>query len=333
MKSLEDIARDNSAKVLAVVVTWNRKHLLEQCLRAILEQSRGVSGIVLIDNHSTDGTPEFLMAAGLLSDARIIYKRLSENRGPAAGFAAGFVEAMKQGFHWLWVMDDDVIPEVDALHHLIQAFEANFADPRSVGFLVSLVVDPQGGAMNVPEIDYQPMSTGYSGWNQLLGQGMVKVRQATFASILFPSTTLEDFGLPKKSFYMWGEDSDYTLWVSQRRSCYQVGKSRAVHYRANSATPGVSKERDPARIPLLYYFYRNQLYLRRRYYQRRQFLSQLIESLKAVWFALTTRPFTVSRARAVVLGVIAGLFFDPVLPGSNEILTTQIEKPQDSEMK
>jgi len=330
---LKGTGHGSSAKVLAVVVTWNRKHLLEQCLRAILGQSRAVNGIILIDNNSTDGTPEFLMAAGLLSDARIIYKRFSKNEGPAAGFTAGFAEAMSQGFHWLWVMDDDVVPEADALHHLIQAFEANFADPRSVGFLSSLVVDPQGCAMNVPEIDFQPMPTGYPGWNQLLGQGMVKVRQATFVSILFPSTTLEDFGLPKKSFYMWGEDSDYTLSISQKRPCYQVGLSRAVHYRASASSPGVTKERDPARIPLLYYFYRNQLYLRRRYYQRRQFLSQLVESLKAVWFALTTRPFTVSRARAVLLGVIAGFFFNPILPESTDIVTTQMGERLDSEVE
>lgn len=331
--SVKGAEHGSSEKVLAVVVTWNRKRLLEQCLRAILDQSRPVDGIILIDNNSTDGTPEFLSAAGLLPDARITYKRFSKNEGPAAGFAAGFAEAMKQGFHWLWVMDDDVAPEVDALHYLIRAFEANFTDPRSVGFLASLVVDPQGVAMNVPELDYKPVSTGYPGWNQLLGQGMVKVRQATFVSTLFPSTTLEDFGVPKKSFYMWGEDSDYTLSVSQKRPCYQVGQSRAIHYRANAANPGVSKERDPTRIPLLYYFYRNQLYLRRRYYQRRQFLNQLIESLKAVWLALTIRPFTVSRARAVVLGVIAGFFFNPILPESTDILTTHMGEPLDSEIK
>jgi GT2 family glycosyltransferase len=331
--SIAKAVHANSPKVLAVVVTWNRKHLLEQCLRGILGQSRAVKGIVLIDNNSTDGTPELLTDAGFLSDPRIIYKRFSENQGPAAGFAAGFAEAMKLGFHWLWVMDDDVIPEADALQHLMQAFDENFDDPQSVGFLASLVVDPHGYPMNVPEIDFEPVPTGYPGWNQLLGQGMVKVRQATFVSILFPNTTLREFGLPKKSFYMWGEDSDYTLSISQKRACYQVGRSRAVHFRANAASPGVDKELDPVRISLLYYFYRNQLYLRRRYYRRRQFLSQVVESLKAVWFALTARPFIVNRLRVVVFGVVAGLFFDPMPQDTTGSYTSEPEKQFNNGLK
>jgi len=299
------------SKILAVVVTWNRKVLLERCLRAINSQTRAVDGIILIDNGSTDGTPEFLEAAGLIPSPTVFYLRSKTNDGPAAGFAAGCDAAMKAGCDFIWIMDDDVIPDPDALEHLVTACEENFPDHRSVGFLASVVVAPDGNPMNVPEVDFRPLSTGYPGWNQLLNKGMVKIRQATFVSVLFPATTLQDFGLPKKEFYMWGEDSDYTLAVSLDRPCYQVGHSRATHCRASSAAPSAHRESNPARIPLLYYFYRNQIYLRRRYYRRRQLMNQLMASAKAVWFVLTSRPFIASRARAVIGGVIAGFFFDP----------------------
>jgi len=46
--------------VCAVVVTYNRKELLLECLEAIRKQTRPVQGIYLIDNASTDGTPKLL---------------------------------------------------------------------------------------------------------------------------------------------------------------------------------------------------------------------------------------------------------------------------------
>ena len=43
-----------------MVVTYNRKVMLEECLEALLRQSRPVDTILLVDNHSTDGTLEMI---------------------------------------------------------------------------------------------------------------------------------------------------------------------------------------------------------------------------------------------------------------------------------
>jgi len=51
----------NKETVCAVVVTYNRKKLLLECLEAIRRQTRPVQGIYLIDNASTDGTPKLLL--------------------------------------------------------------------------------------------------------------------------------------------------------------------------------------------------------------------------------------------------------------------------------
>ena len=47
-------------KIAAVIVTYNRKKLLEKCIRHILQQSiQGVDALV-IDNASTDGTQDMI---------------------------------------------------------------------------------------------------------------------------------------------------------------------------------------------------------------------------------------------------------------------------------
>ena len=51
-------------RVAAVVVTYNRKELLMECLEALLRQTRPLQAIYIIDNASTDGTPELLHREG-----------------------------------------------------------------------------------------------------------------------------------------------------------------------------------------------------------------------------------------------------------------------------
>ena len=43
-------------RVAAVVVTYNRKELLAQCIEALLGQQNAVCDILIVDNASTDGT-------------------------------------------------------------------------------------------------------------------------------------------------------------------------------------------------------------------------------------------------------------------------------------
>ncbi len=46
--------------VCAVVVTYNRKKLLIECVDALVEQTRPVDAIYIIDYFSNEGTPYLL---------------------------------------------------------------------------------------------------------------------------------------------------------------------------------------------------------------------------------------------------------------------------------
>ena len=47
---------DTKYKICAVVVTFNRKELLINCLNAINEQTYKPHTVIIVDNASTDGT-------------------------------------------------------------------------------------------------------------------------------------------------------------------------------------------------------------------------------------------------------------------------------------
>src|ERR1035441_9411687 len=101
--------------IAAVVVTYNRKALLGECLDALLKQTHPLDAIYVIDNASTDGTKEFLNERGYLRESKIRYVPLPDNTGGAGGFYEGLRHAFEAGFDWFWLMDDDVEPYLDGL--------------------------------------------------------------------------------------------------------------------------------------------------------------------------------------------------------------------------
>ena len=83
--------------VCALVVTYNRRALLEECLRAIEAQTVRPDELILVDNASTDGTRELLREGGYLDRPDVTYLRLDENLGSSGGFARGFEAARESG--------------------------------------------------------------------------------------------------------------------------------------------------------------------------------------------------------------------------------------------
>jgi GT2 family glycosyltransferase len=244
------------ADVYAIVVTYNRREMLLECLNAILRQTVPVRRILVVDNHSTDGTEDLLREKGYLENPVILFMSLSENTGGAGGFHEGMKRAREDQPDWMWIMDDDVVPEPGALEALL---EAGGVAGEKVSFLASAVRGNHGEAMNVPKIS-RKQDTEYVDWYQYLDKGMVRIVKATFVSLLINMEAVNRCGLPWKEFFIWGDDSEYTQrLIRDYGPAYMVGSSHVTHKRASSDELSLVREKNPARIPLYYYYYRNNL--------------------------------------------------------------------------
>ncbi len=247
-----------SKRVFAVVVTYNRKCLLAECLDAILNQSFKVDKVIIVNNNSTDGTADFLKSNGYIDNPVIELLNLSQNVGGAGGFYEGmkYARDSKEQPDFVWIMDDDTIPTRTCLEELVNAEAAINED---VSFFASSIRGMHNEAMNVPKITRSQFSK-YTDWYSHLDIGLVQIVKATFVSLLINMKAVQKCGLPWKEFFIWGDDSEYTQRIIRDYGpAYMVGKSLAIHKREFSDELSLVKEKNMNRIPMFFYYYRNNL--------------------------------------------------------------------------
>ena len=72
-----------------IIVNWNGKHFLEECLSSLRQQTFRDFEVILVDNASEDGSVDYVRQ--FFPEVQVIAER--ENLGFAAGNWAGYKEA------------------------------------------------------------------------------------------------------------------------------------------------------------------------------------------------------------------------------------------------
>lgn len=240
----------------AVVVTCNRRELLRQCVTKLLGQENASCDVIIIDNASTDGTGEMVRETFDRQD--VIYENTGSNLGGAGGFEYGVGKAVRLGYEYVWIMDDDTLPEKTALANL---FAADKKLDGKWGFLSSVAYWTDGSIcrMNIQKKDIfrHIRETEY-------GAETVPVKMCSFVSLLVKSSVIREVGLPIGEYFIWTDDYEFTGRISRKYPCYMASKSRVihamkVHTRVNFATD------DASRIERYRYIYRNDIHCYRQY--------------------------------------------------------------------
>lgn len=239
-------------RVAAVVVTYNRLPLLQQCLRALAAQSAHLEAIWLIDNASTDGTQTAVQAMHL---ENLVYRNTGKNLGGAGGFAYGVKKAAMAGYDALWLMDDDTIPEPEALQNLL---ECDRKLEGKYGWLSSRALAPDGTDQPMNRQRKTPY-TDVEGYTE----NQVPAVMASFVSLFLRTDIVKKFGIPIADFFIWSDDWEYTRRISKELPCYVASESRVVHAMKNPGTVNIATD-VPARWERYRYFYRNDVVLYRR---------------------------------------------------------------------
>lgn len=243
--------------VLAVVVTYNRLELLKRCISALLDQTNKNFDILIVNNGSTDGTKEWVDSL-----PKTIVKLHQENLGGAGGFYAGQKYAMDNGYDWVWMMDDDGVPDKNQLEELINAskeYNLKIAGPI------------------VANIDLHEEEAFYPGSKfdkAVIEEDIISSNTryvCPFNGIFLHRSVMDTIGLIKKELYIWGDEREYTLrWRNAGYKEYAVLKAVHYHPQIKSKYDRVFPWTDKYKVivkpkKFTRYFYRNNGYINKRY--------------------------------------------------------------------
>jgi GT2 family glycosyltransferase len=106
-------------KVCVIIVNWNGKLFLEQCLKALMQQTVKPNEIILLDNASSDCSAAI---ANEFPSVRLILQNTN------TGFARGnnlAIRAISSDSDWIALLNPDAFPEPQWLENLLKAAAFN----------------------------------------------------------------------------------------------------------------------------------------------------------------------------------------------------------------
>lgn len=278
------------SKVCAAIVTFNRKFLLERCIVNLLEQTSPISQILVVDNHSSDGSFQYIKRKfdSIFKKKNITFKwvRLKENLGGAGGFNKAVEHFLFSNEEFLWLMDDDGYPEKDALTQLLL-----FANGDC--FIGPIVLSDRDGRhfsfpLRIPNsikmldtVDDIPPSLRE-----------IKGTVLPFNGTLISRELILKIGLPDGRYFIWGDEIDYMERARRSRAYIStITAAKFFHPKAkNLGSPmffNLLRFNDTDSKIKLYCYCRNNFVNQRKY---RGFYRALFFVGKVFWFYSITSP-------------------------------------------
>lgn len=287
--------------IACVVVTHNRRILLERCLLAITAQTNKPHLLIVIDNASDDGTSDWATDWLLKHATHAECIVLTENVGGAGGFSEGLRISIEYGADWIWMMDDDAEAHPDALEKLLEIADnpANVygsiaINGTNTAWATTLLGPPKRCVDTVADIPR-----------------CARVESLPFLGFMIHRDLVGRIGLPDAEFFIAADDVEYCLRaVRSGAEIIVSGLSRIEHPKADRNFLHIfGRKIAYLRLPAWkrYYDTRNRLLIARKYYGVRLFSETIPGSLVRMFTAMLHEPAKLSQLLAFSAGMFDGL--------------------------
>lgn len=266
-------------KLSVIIVSYNVKHFLEQCLYSVRAARTGIdTEVFVVDNASVDGSVK------MVKDKFPEVKYISNHEN--AGFAKANNQAIRQSTgDYILLLNPDTVVETDTFAKIV-AFMDSHADAGGLGIKM---VDGTGKFL--PESKRGLPTPGVAfckvfGLSRLFPKSKIfnkyhlgyldkdKTHQVEIlagAFMMMRKSVLDKVGLLDEAFFMYGEDIDLSYRIIKAGyHNYYFPDARIIHYKGESTKKGT--------LNYVFVFYNAMIIFARKHYSAKnaQLFSMLI---------------------------------------------------------
>jgi rhamnopyranosyl-N-acetylglucosaminyl-diphospho-decaprenol beta-1,3/1,4-galactofuranosyltransferase len=246
-------------KVIALVVTYNRQHLLSECIAALRNQTRRPDTILVINNGSTDNTEQWLQSQ---QDLIFITQK---NTGSGGGFNTGIDYAYKKGYTWVWCMDDDGYPKEDALEKILE--------PQT-----DLLCLRNCAVINKEDKKTFVWKTKNYKTIDEVTEKLIEGIGHPFNGTMIHRNIVERVGVPEPSLFLWGDESEYYCRITKKNKIPVYTIADSIHYHPAAAFT-YKNDWDYKSCWKMYFYVRNRFHV-----QQSKFNSKLVAAVNYCFF-------------------------------------------------
>lgn len=251
-------------KLGVVIVTFNRVNLLKECVNAVLNQTVNFDKIIVVNNASTDETEQYL--SGVNND-NVQILTLPENLGGAGGFYAGVKEFKeKTDMDYILLIDDDAILDKKYNEEIVKAIE-NCKDNNIAAYSGS--VTTEGKIQYSHRSHLQENLKIIPSMQNEYEKDYFDCDLGSFCGLYVPMELINKIGLPEKDFFIWYDDTEYSLRISKYGKIRNVNSAIIDHKTKEKKDEGYSWKS--------YYGLRNSLYIIKKYYGKSLYVRKCFE--------------------------------------------------------
>lgn len=219
-----------TTEVSIIIVSWNAKDYLIGCLMSLYEQDLGPAEIIVVDNGSSDGSPEAVEE--LFPDVTLI--RSDENLGFAKANNVGINASSGK---YVCLINSDVA----VLDNCVDALKRYLDSNPSVGLVSPRVLNPdmtlQKTLRRFPTIKGVFLSAiGLDSRNYLPHDGIAEAQAVSGCFMMVRRSAIEQAGLLDERFFFYAEDKDWCRRIiNMGWKIVYYPQARAIHYGGQSS--------------------------------------------------------------------------------------------------
>ena len=302
-------------KLSIVIVNYNVKHFLDQCLTSVRRAIAGIDAEVwVVDNNSVDGSVQMLREK--FPEVRLIANK--EN----VGFSRANNQAIRQSKgEYVLLLNPDTVVEDDTFSKILRFMDSH---PKAGGLGVKMI-DGKGNFL--PE-SKRGLPTPDVAFYKIFGLSRFFPRSRTFgkyhlgfldkdkineveilsgAFMFLRREALDKTGLLDEDFFMYGEDIDLSYRIIRAGyKNYYFPETRIIHYKGESTKK--------SSVNYVFVFYRAMvIFARKHFSQKNARLFSLLINM-AIWLRASVAILSRFLSKAFlpmldILLIFAGIFF------------------------